>query len=113
MKNNNAKYYSYRVTWSREDSEHVGLCAEFPGLSYLDKDLGKALKGISALVSDVIDDMLENNEKIPDPISKKNYSGKFVVRISPQRHRELSLKAMEEGVSLNHYVCDKLASRVN
>jgi len=23
--------YTYRVTWSEEDEEHVGLCAEFPG----------------------------------------------------------------------------------
>jgi predicted RNase H-like HicB family nuclease len=27
--------YTYRVTWSEEDSEYVGLCAEFPGLSWL------------------------------------------------------------------------------
>jgi hypothetical protein len=25
----NIKHYSYRVTWSPEYSEHVGLCAEF------------------------------------------------------------------------------------
>jgi hypothetical protein len=27
--------YSYRVTWSDDDSEFVGLCAEFPSLSWL------------------------------------------------------------------------------
>lgn len=27
------KHYTYRVTWSQEDGEHVGLCAEFPSLS--------------------------------------------------------------------------------
>ena len=25
--------YTYRVTWSEDDEEHVGLCAEFQGLS--------------------------------------------------------------------------------
>ena len=25
----NIKHYTYRVTWSPEDGEHVGLCAEF------------------------------------------------------------------------------------
>lgn len=25
----------YRVTWSEEDQEYVGLCAEFPSLSWL------------------------------------------------------------------------------
>ena len=23
-------HYTYRVTWSEEDGEYVGLCAEFP-----------------------------------------------------------------------------------
>ena len=27
--------YTYRVTWSEEDNEHVGLCVEFPSLSWL------------------------------------------------------------------------------
>ena len=27
--------YTYRVTWSEEDHEHVGLCAELPSLSWL------------------------------------------------------------------------------
>ncbi|PKO20652.1 MAG: toxin-antitoxin system HicB family antitoxin, partial [Chloroflexi bacterium HGW-Chloroflexi-1] len=27
--------YTYRATWSEEDEEYVGLCAEFPGLSWL------------------------------------------------------------------------------
>ena len=28
-------HYTYRVTWSPEDGEHVGLCVEFPSLSWL------------------------------------------------------------------------------
>lgn len=28
--------YTYRVIWSEEDEEYVGLCAEFPSLSWLD-----------------------------------------------------------------------------
>ena len=27
--------YTYRVTWSEEDQEYVGLCLEFPSLSWL------------------------------------------------------------------------------
>lgn len=29
----NYEHYTYRVTWSAEDEEYVGLCAEFPSLS--------------------------------------------------------------------------------
>ena len=31
-----ADKYTYRVIWSDEDSEFVGLCAELPSLSWLD-----------------------------------------------------------------------------
>ncbi|GFO77217.1 antitoxin [Bathymodiolus platifrons methanotrophic gill symbiont] len=27
--------YTYRVTWSEEDGEFLGLCSEFPSLSWL------------------------------------------------------------------------------
>jgi predicted RNase H-like HicB family nuclease len=38
--------YTYRVTWSEEDEEYVGLCAEFPSLSWLEPSPEEALKGI-------------------------------------------------------------------
>jgi predicted HicB family RNase H-like nuclease len=110
MKNNQSEFYTYRITWSQEDKEHVGLCAEFPSLSYLDKDIDKALKGITKLVSDVVKDMKKKNEEIPEPLSTKNYSGKFVIRISPDKHRDLSIKALEQGISLNHFISTKLAA---
>lgn len=41
---------SFNVKWSREDQEFVGLCKNYPSLSYLDKDFAKSLKGIINLV---------------------------------------------------------------
>ncbi len=104
----NSEFYTYRVTWSEEDQEHVGLCVEFPSLSYLDRDITKSLKGITNLVSDVVDDMQKNNEQIPECFSKREYSGKFVIRIPPEKHRDLAIKATEQGVSLNRYASAKL-----
>ncbi|HWG21182.1 MAG TPA: hypothetical protein VG225_11690 [Terracidiphilus sp.] len=43
--------YTYRVTWSAEDSEHVGLCVEFPSLSWLAATPEEALKGIRSTVA--------------------------------------------------------------
>jgi predicted HicB family RNase H-like nuclease len=105
----NYEHYTYRVTWSSEDREFVGLCAEFPSLSYLDENRSAALEGITNLVKEVVADMETSGEKIPEPISEKNYSGKFQVRITPERHRMLAIEAAEQNVSLNRYVSDKLA----
>lgn len=33
------KQYTYRVTWSVEDNEYVGLYAKFPSLSWQSKAL--------------------------------------------------------------------------
>ena len=52
----NIKHYTYRVTWSTEDGEHVALCAEFPSLSWLAKTPEGALKGIQKVVADVVAD---------------------------------------------------------
>lgn len=41
-----ADRYIYRVVWSEEDQEFVGLCAEMPTMSWLDADRSKALEGI-------------------------------------------------------------------
>jgi predicted HicB family RNase H-like nuclease len=104
----NPKHYTYRVTWSEEDQEYVGLCAEFPSLSYLDENMADALEGIVELVGDVVADMTSNGETIPEPLAEKDYSGKFQVRIPPEQHRMLAIKAAEEGVSLNRYISAKL-----
>ena len=101
--------YTYRITWSEEDNEYVGLCAEFPSLSWLAKTPEKALSGIRKVVAEVIFDMIENNEKIPEPIAGKHYSGKFMVRIPPNVHRRLAIQAAESGVSLNRIASSKLS----
>ena len=81
--------YTYRVTWSEEDHEYVGLCAEFPSFSWLAGNPDAALKGIRNLVAECILDLRNNGEEIPDPISCRKYSGKFMVRVPPDVHRSL------------------------
>ena len=101
--------YTYRVTWSEEDQEYVGLCAEFPGLSWLAKSQEEALKGIRQVVAEVVADMQLSGEPIPEPIATKQYSGKFLVRVPPDTHRRLALEAAEAGVSLNRLASAKLS----
>ena len=103
-------HYTYRVTWSEEDNEYVGLCAEFPSLSWLDKSPEDALKGIRQVVADVVRDLADNGEKIPEPLASKKYSGKFQVRVTADTHRALAIKAAERHVSLNRLVSESLAS---
>jgi predicted HicB family RNase H-like nuclease len=101
--------YTYRVTWSEEDEEYVGLCVEYPSLSWLAPTPQEALEGIRQVVADVVADMEANEETVPEPIALRHYSGKFTVRIPPDLHRRLALEAAESGISLNRLASAKLS----
>jgi len=101
--------YTYRVTWSEEDEEFVGLCAEFQSLSWLAETPEEALKGIRKVVRNCIKDMESGGEDVPPALAMKNFSGKFMVRVPPDVHRKLAVKAAESGVSLNRVASVKLA----
>jgi predicted HicB family RNase H-like nuclease len=103
-------HYTYRVTWSAEDGEHVGLCAEFPSLSWLAKTPEAALKGIRQVTAELVADLQAAGEAVPMPLAEKRYSGEFRARIPPQVHRALAMQAAEQGVSLNRLASAKLAS---
>ncbi len=103
-------HYTYRITWSAEDDAHVGLCAEFPSLSWLASTPAKALAGIQRLVRACIIDMQNTGETPPAPLADRTYSGKFMVRVPPETHRALAIRAAEEGVSLNRLVSTRLAN---
>ena len=109
MKTLKHDHYTYRVTWSEDDKEYVGLCAEFPSLSWLASSPQAALRGVRSLVAGVVADMKRNREPIPEPLAGKHFSGKFMVRVPPDVHRDLSLEAAEAGVSLNRLASAKLS----
>jgi predicted RNase H-like HicB family nuclease len=62
-------HYSYRVTWSEEDGEHVAQCDEFPSLSWLAKTPEGALRGIRRVVAEVVTDMETRGETVPRPLA--------------------------------------------
>ena len=101
--------YTYRITWSEEDGEYVGLCAEFPSLSWLADTQEAALTGIRDTVKQVVRDMQSTGETIPQPLATKRYSGKFTVRIPPDIHKKLQIQAAESKVSFNRLVSAKLS----
>jgi hypothetical protein len=55
----------YRVVWSAEDNQHVGLCDGFPSLSWLEDTPDAAIAGRKRVVAEVIAALLHNKEPIP------------------------------------------------
>ena len=102
-------HYTYRVTWSPDDTEYVATVAEFRSLSWLAPDVGGALRGLRALVAEVVDDLAATGDLVPEPFADRPFSGEFRLRIPPSLHRALSIEAAEQGVSLNRLVSAKVA----
>lgn len=65
----NPAHYSYRVLWSAEDEEYVATVVEFPSLSWLAASPVDALRGLEALVHDVVTNLngpVEQRPSSPD-----------------------------------------------
>lgn len=105
-----ADHYSYRVRWSTEDGEYVGTVAELPSLSWLAADQAETFAGIQRLAAGVVSDMLAKGETPPEAIADRTYSGKFVVRIPPELHRQLVIEAADQHVSLNRLISIRLGA---
>lgn len=97
--------YTKTIYWSEEDNCFIGQCPELiiggiHGRSEKEvfSELTQAIHEAEALLID----------RLPKPTLKEHYSGKFVLRTSEAMHRQLALRAMQAGVSLNEYCLEKL-----
>lgn len=68
---------------------------------------GKGVDELEEAFRDSIDDYLEfcaEREEEPD----KAFSGRLMLRLSPGLHREVYVRAQQEGKSLNQWISEKL-----
>ncbi len=106
---NRAENYSYTVAWSDDDDAFIARVTEFPSLAAHGKSQEKALREIRGVVEYVLEDLAESREPIPEPLGRRNYSGKLNLRMSKELHRRLALESTIQGVSLNALINSKLA----
>ena len=104
-----ADRYTYRVRWSAEDNEYVATVAELPSLSWLESTPAAAIEGMLRLARETVAELEASGETPPEPLAMRAFSGKFMVRLTPEVHRDLAIKAAEQDVSLNRLVAARLA----
>jgi predicted HicB family RNase H-like nuclease len=100
--------YLYTVGWHKEDGVFVGRVAEFPSLAAHGSTPEAALKEIMSVVRSVIEDLRESGEEVPAAFAHRHYSGRLNLRMPTSRHRQLSIEAAQQGVSLNQLINLKL-----
>jgi predicted HicB family RNase H-like nuclease len=73
---------------------------------------GRSVRELKKAFADSVDDYIEFcSARGEDP--EKPFSGKFLVRVSPEMHREIMAEARQQGKSLNTYVSEKLQRRAS
>ena len=103
--------YTYRAMWSPNDRSYTGTCIEFPGLRGRGQTATEAIAAVERLVNQDVAAAAGTGRTPPESLTDREYSGRFVVRMSPELHAHLAVESAEQGVSLNQWVLQKLTNR--
>ena len=98
-----AARYAKFVEWSDEDKCFIGRCPELMLGGIHGNDEAKVYAELCVAVEEMIELIHEDGQEMPRPPGKKQFSGKFVLRVDPAIHRRLAAKALAAGESLNSY----------
>ena len=88
-------HYTYRVEWAPDTFEFVGRCMEFPSLSRRAPTAAEAFAGIGRDVDEHVAERRREDFDVPEPLTERQYGGRFVVRTSPKLHARLAVEAAE------------------
>ena len=96
--------YNFRVFGWPEDESYVAQCGELPSISGIGNSHEEALSEARLAAAAAVEWMREEGEAVPAPTIEKEYKGKVLLRLSPETHRLVSMRAAEEGRSVNQYL---------
>ena len=108
MSRKESDHYLKVVEWSKEDKCYVGTA---PGLvlgGVHGKNQAKVFKELCEVVDESIALFKKEGHPLPSPTAHKQYSGKILLRIPPDLHKSVAIRAMQEGESVNKLIQRKL-----
>ncbi len=85
------------------DDEAMVFSGEVVGIRDVVTFQGKSVEELERAFRDSVDDYLDMcRERGEEP--DKPFSGRFVVRVSPETHRKIHISAKKEGISINAWL---------
>lgn len=96
-----------------EDGSYFISVKELEGCFSVGSTAEEAIEMIEDAKREWIAFSIDNGLEIPEPESSeiKSYSGKFLVRVTPALHKQLSIQAKANGLSLNYHVSEILSGK--
>ena len=102
--------YPRVIEWNEADGVFIGSAPPLIGQCCHGDTEAEVAAQLATIVGDLVADVLDGKMPEPKPPATKVYSGKFLVRITPELHKKASLKAMSRGDSLNQFVAEAIES---
>lgn len=106
----------YHVTLVRDAEEKgrpwTAAVEELPACTSRGKTAQEAVSGIEEAMARWIAAALEAGRDVPEPKSGTGHSGRLLLRMPRTLHAGLTRVAEREGVSLNQFITDVLASAI-
>lgn len=105
--------YSFKIEWSKDDSEYVATCPSFQGLSAFGETEEDALKEAKIALALFIESYKERGISLPEPQSSQAFSGQIRLRLPKSLHQRATRMASDDGISLNQYITNALNREVS
>ncbi|KJS17998.1 MAG: DNA repair protein [Peptococcaceae bacterium BRH_c4b] len=102
------KDYIGKIHFSAEDEVFFG---RIEGIDDLISFEGKSVEELKSALIEAVEDYIRTcnlNNKMPE----KTYKGSFNIRISTDLHKKAARQAIMEGVSLNQFIEEAIATKV-
>ena len=103
--------YTYRLEWATDEHAYMARCLEIDGLVAVAPTAQQALERIEEAVDKYLRQREGFGDEIPKPLCERDFSGRFMVRTSHSLHARMAMEAIEQGVSLNQWIVQKLVNR--
>lgn len=111
MKNLSNNYLRI-VEWSEEDQCYIGTS---PGLfsgGVHGNDQEKVFQELCEVIEETVALFESEVKPLPPPTVNRNYSGKISLRIPPELHKKISIRAAQTGESVNKFIQHNLEALV-
>ena len=112
LKRKKGDKYLKIVEWSDEDGCYIGRA---PGLmlgGVHGDDEAIVYKQLCQVVEEWIDIYENDGDPLPPSTAKKEYSGKFNLRVGKDLHEHIAVTALKKGKSLNKFCVDTLKKEI-
>ena len=104
-----AARYPKLVEWSDEDKCFIGRCPMLFSGGVHGRDEAEVYRHLCRTAQEWVEILQRDGVPLPKAKRSADYSGKFMVRVAPEIHQRLAIKAMAAGESLNSMVAKALA----